>query len=341
MRSIKQKIIYLAVCLMVMLTCSAGCGTGKSNDQGKNSETPSIPGNQVVNEEGLTEVGFAQIGSESDWRLANSQSFRDTFTEENGYYLLFEDGQQKQENQLKAVRNFILQDVDYIVLDPIVETGWDSVLQEAKDEGIPVILADRQAEVEDEDLYTCWVGSDFRNEGIRAAVWLENYLDKQGMSDEEIHIVTLEGTVGSSAQIGRTEGFEEIAEHHPNWIMEANESGEFTQAKGAEVMTNYLEEFPEIDVVISQNDNMTFGAIDAIHEAGKEIGPGKDMIIISFDAVDSAIEAMKEGYIQADFECNSNTAPEVAKIIRKLEKGETVDKIQYVSETYYDYTMFE
>ena len=195
-------------------------------------------------------VGFSQVGSESDWRMANTASLQETFTEENGYYLLYEDGQQKQENQLKAVRNFILQEVDYIVLDPIVETGWDGVLQEAKDAGIPVILSDRSIETANEDLYTCWVGSDFTAEGERAGEWLSAYLENRGRGKEEIRIVTLQGTLGSTAQIGRTEGFALVMEEHENWKMLDRQSGDFTQAKGEEVMEQFLEAYDDIDVVV-------------------------------------------------------------------------------------------
>lgn len=281
-------------------------------------------------------VGFSQVGSESDWRIANTESFKSVFTEENGYYLLFEDAQQKQENQLKAVRNFILQEVDYIILVPIVETGWDMVLQEAKEAGIPVILADRSVDVEDEELYTCWVGSDCEAEGRNAGEWLAKYLERQGRDQEEVRMVTLQGTLGSTPQIGRTEGFASVLEEHENWNMLEYQSGDFTQAKGQEVMEYFLKTYDDIDVVISENDNMTFGAIDAIHEAGKTCGPDGEITILSFDSTHAAFEAMKNGEINADFECNPIFAPMVAELIQRLERGETVEKRQYVEEQYFD-----
>lgn len=284
-------------------------------------------------------VGFSQVGSESDWRRASTESFRNAFTEENGYYLLYEDAQQKQENQLKSIRNFILQEVDYIILDPIVETGWDAVLKEAKDAGIPVILADRQVEVSDEELYTCWIGSDFEEEGRRAGEWLKEYLKDQGRGEEEIRIVTLQGTPESSAQIGRTEGFQSVLEEQENWVMLERQNGDFTQSKGQEVMEYFLETYEDIDVVVSENDNMTFGAIDAIQDAGKTCGPDGDIIIISFDSVRAALEALQEGKLNVDFECNPLLGDRVSDIIQKLERGETVEKIQYVEEQYYDTSM--
>ena len=284
-------------------------------------------------------VGFSQVGSESDWRIANSESFRQAFTEKNGYYLIFEDAQQKQENQLKAVRDFILQEVDYIVLDPIVETGWEGVLQEAREAGIPVILADRLLEVEDEDLYTCWVGSDFEEEGRKAGNWLIQYLEERERTEESINIVTIQGTLDSSAQIGRTKGFQEILEEQNNWNMLEKSSGDFTQAKGKEVMESYLEKYEDIDVVICENDNMAFGAIDAIKKAGRTCGPKGDIVLISFDAVPAALEAMQRGELNVTIECNPYLGSKVSDIIKKLERGDKVEKIYYVEESYFDTSM--
>lgn len=202
-----------------------------------------------------------------------------------------------------------------------------------------MILSDRRAEMEDDSLYTCWVGSDFAEEGRNAGHWLENYLEKQGRSGETVHIVSLQGTLGSSAQIGRTDGFAEVLQQNENWVMLERQSGDFTQAKGQEVMKEFLEKYEDIDVVISENDNMTFGAIEAIREAGRTIGSDGDIIILSFDAVRDALKAIQTGDIAADFECNPLTAPLVEETIRRLEAGESVEKIQYVEETYFDCEM--
>ncbi|MDW2797789.1 ABC transporter substrate-binding protein [Clostridium boliviensis] len=280
-------------------------------------------------------VGFSQVGAESDWRTANTESMKSTFTEANGYKLIFDDAQQKQENQLKAVRNFIQQDVDYIVIAPVTETGWDTVLQEAKDAGIPVIIVDRMINVSDDSLYTAWVGSNFLQEGYDAVAWLDEYLKKNNRADDDINIVTLQGTIGSSAQIGRTNGVEEKMKDHPKWKMLERQTGEFTQAKGQEVMESFLKTYDDIDVVIAENDNMAFGAIDAIKAAGKTCGPKGDIIIISFDAVAAAFDSMIAGDMNVSVECNPLHGPRVAEIIQKLEKGEEVDKIAYVKEGVY------
>lgn len=327
----KRSCLFFVLLLLTGMT-AAGCSKAK--------EVPEDA--QLYEEEageGYITVGFSEIGSESDWRRAHTESFKNAFSAENGYYLLFEDAQQKQENQVKAVRNFILQEVDYIVLDPIVETGWDAVLQEAKNAGIPVILADRFADVADEELYTCWVGSDFYDEGRRAGEWLADYLSDHRRADEMIRMVTLQGTPGSSAQIGRTEGFDQVLQQHENWVMLERQTGDFVQAKGQEVMEYYLKTYEDIDVVISENDNMAFGAIDAIKAAGKTCGPDGEIILVSFDSTRASFDSMLEGDINADFECNPLLGPMVSDIIQKLERGETVEKIQYVEEKYFDTSM--
>jgi simple sugar transport system substrate-binding protein len=284
----------------------------------------------------LITVGYAQVGAESDWRTANTESFKSTFTEANGYKLIFDDAQQKQENQIKAIRNFIQQDVDYIVVAPVVETGWETVLKEAKDAGIPVILSDRQMKLSDNSLYTAWVGGNFLKEGQDAVAWLNDYVKKNKLDNKDLNIVILQGTIGSSAQVGRTQGELEGLAKNPHYKLLAKQTGEFTQAKGQEVMESFLKANPKIDVVFAENDNMAFGAIDAIKAVGKK--PGKDIIIISFDAVHEAFNRMIAGEINCDVECNPLHGPRVAEIIQALEAGKPVDKIMYVKEGTFDTT---
>ena len=293
-----------------------------------------VPAVGVAAADDTITVGFSQVGAESDWRTANTESMKSTFSEENGYNLIFDDAQQKQENQLTAIRNFIQQEVDYIVLAPVTETGWDTVLQEAKDAGIPVIIVDRMVDVSDDSLYTAWVGSNFKLEGQKAMAWLDAYLEAKGRGDEEINLVDIQGTIGASAQIGRTQGFDDAVEAHDNWTTLAQQSGEFTQAKGQEVMESFLKSYPDIDVVIAENDDMGYGAMEAIRAAGKV--PGKDIIMISYDAGRRAFEAILKGDLNATIECNPLHGPRVAEIIQKLEKGEPVEKIQYVDEGVFD-----
>ena len=286
-------------------------------------------------------VGFSQVGAESDWRTANTESMKSTFSEENGYELIFDDAQQKQENQLTAIRNFIQQEVDYIVLAPVTETGWDTVLQEAKDAGIPVIIVDRMVDVSDDSLYTTWIGTDALCEGRKAAEWLNGFAEAKGIAASDIHIADIQGTIGASAQIGRTEGFDEAVEAHDNWTTLAQQSGEFTQAKGQEVMESILKQSgDDIDVVYCENDNEAFGAIDAIKAAGYEVGGEEGQILVmSFDTTNAGLTQTLSGEITCDTECNPLHGPRVEEIIQKLEKGEEVEKIQYVDEAYFDTSM--
>lgn len=326
---------YFCSMVLVLLMITGCSVTDREKDFLQDDE-------ETVQEQTTTDfitVGFSQVGAESDWRTANSESMKEAFSEENGYELIFDDAQQKQENQIRAIRNFIEQEVDYIVLAPVTETGWDSVLQEAKEAKIPVIIVDRMVDVSDESLYTAWVGSDFLKEGYVAADWLADYLDKQGRTDETIYMVTIQGTMGSSAQIGRTNGITERMKEHPNWIMMERLAGDYTEAKAREVMEYFLEQYSDIDVVICENDNEAFGAIDAIKAAGKTSGPNGDIIVISFDAVSAAFDAMIAGDLNLSVECNPLHGPRVAEIIQKLESNEVVEKTQYVMEEYFDTTM--
>src|SRR5574344_1773684 len=305
----------------VMMVAAAVCGMGFAKSKKKDTKK-------------LITVGYAQVGAESDWRTANTESFKSTFTEANGYKLIFDDAQQKPENQIKAIRNFIQQDVDYIVVAPVVETGWETVLQEAKKAGIPVILSDRQMKLSDDSLYTAWVGGNFLKEGQDSVDWLNKYVKKIGKDNQDLNIVLIQGTIGSSAQVGRTKGITEGLAKNPKYHLLAKQTGEFTQAKGQEVMESFLKAYPNIDVVFCENDNEAFGAIDAVKAAGKK--PGKDIIIISFDAVHEAFNRMIAGEINCACECNPLHGPRVAEIIQKLQKGEKVDKIQYVTEGVFD-----
>lgn len=287
------------------------------------------PAADTASSDDLIVVGYAQVGAESDWRTANTESFKSTFTEENGYKLIFDDAQQKQENQITAIRNFIQQEVDYIVLAPVTETGWDTVLQEAKDADIPVIIVDRMVDVSDDDLFTAWVGSDFELEGKKACAWLNAYAEAKGM--KEVNIVDIQGTIGASAQIGRTKGLEDAAKEY-GWNLLASQSGEFTQAKGQEVMESMLKQYDNINVVYCENDNEAFGAIDAIEAAGKTVGPDGDILVMSFDSTNAGLTDTLSGKIILDTECNPLHGPRVEEIIKKLEAGETPDKLAYVDE---------
>lgn len=308
---------FLIVCILMLLMI---CGWGCSSDTQPSSQEP---------EQNLIVVGFSQVGAESDWRNANTLSMQEALSVENGYRLILDDAQQKQERQITAIRNFINQGVDYIVLAPTTETGWDTVLSEAKSAGIPVIIVDRMIETSNTSLFTCWVGSDFLKEGKTAVSWME-----KSFPDTPLQIVHLQGNIGSSAQLGRTEGLEEGIAAHENWTLAFQGSGDFTQAKGQELIEAVLEEGIEFNVIYSENDNMTYGAIDALTEAG--IRPGKDVVIISFDANSKALEMLKDGTINYDVECNPLHGPRVQTLIEQLESNEPFSKYTYVEESAFD-----
>ncbi len=282
--------------------------------------------------EDLIVVGFSQLGSESGWRTAHTASIQQALTKDAGYFLIFNNARQMQDNQIKAIRSFISQRVDYIVFAPVIEDGWDTVLQEAKDAKIPVIVTDRMVNVQDDSLYTAWIGMDAKEEGKKAGRWLETYLEQDQRQAEDINIVVLKGTVGSTAEIGRTEGFDEIAAQHENWHILESVSAEFTANKAKEVMRSVLRRYPTMDVLISQNDDMTMGAIEAMQEAGIRFGEGGDVTVISFDATRDALELVKEGRINVDVECNPVQGVYVNEVIQKLENGETVEKHYVVEE---------
>ena len=312
-----------AVCTAILLLLVlAGCG--KQFDVGGTEQEKA--------DEDLIVVGVSQIGSESVWRTANTASIQNVFTRENGYLLVFDNARQKQENQIKAIRNFISQEVDYIVFSPIEEAGWDDVLYEAREAGIPVILMDRMVQTEDESLFTVWIGSDFFQEGVNAGNWLAGYLEEQKRTEEEIDIVVLQGTEGGTSTIGRTNGFNDVAARHDNWNILEQTSGDFTTAKAREEMKRLLDTYGDIDVVVSQNDDMTFGVLEELENAGISTGTDGDVIVISFDAVRSALEKVQAGSINADIECNPEQGPYIEQVIRQLEAGEQVEKYSYVPE---------
>lgn len=314
------------LCLFLLaFTCGCGIFSSVSVEDAIGDEYGGENGNLVV-------VGFSQIGSESVWRTAHTASIQEALTKENGYFLIFDNARQKQENQIKALRSFISQRVDYIVFSPVTESGWDTVLAEAKEAGIPVILMDRMVDVEDDSLYTTWIGPDTEEEGRKAGRWLEEYLKMAGRQKEDINIVVLQGTLSSSSQRGRSAGFAEIANRYVNWHILGQRSGEFTVAKGKEVMEQFLEKYPDIDVVVSQNDDMTFGAVEAIEESGRKVGRDGGIIILSFDAVKDALRMVETGQIAVDVECNPEQGEYLAEVIGILERGEKVEKAYVVEE---------
>ena len=256
-------------------------------------------------------VGFSQIGSESDWRAANTKSIKGE-AEKRGFDLRFADAQQKQENQIKALRSFIDQKVDLIAFSPVVETGWQTVLEEIKKAGIPVILTDRGVDVTDDSLYVTFVGSDFTEEGRRAAKWfVEN-------TKGDLKVFELRGTPGASCAVDRKKGFEEVIAEHSRIKILKSQDGNFERGKGKEVMEAFLKtpEGKEFNALYAHNDDMALGAIQAMKEAG--LKPGKDIKIVSVDAVKAAFEAMIDGELNCTVECNPLLGPKLFDIVEAI-----------------------
>ena len=283
-------------------------------------------GGSGVADDAIT-VGFSQVGAESEWRTANTRSVREALAPPE-FNLRFSDAQQKQENQIKALRSFIAQGVDVIAFSPVVETGWDTVLREAKAAGIPVVLTDRAVNVSDDSLYVTLIGSDFVEEGRRAARWLVE--DSEGR-EGPVRIVELQGTVGSAPANDRMRGFKEVIDVDDRFRIVRTQSGDFTRARGKEVMEAFLRaEGRNIDVLFAHNDDMAIGAIQAIEEAG--LRPGTDIRIVSIDGVRGAFEAMREGKLNATVECNPLLGPQLAELIRDVHAGREVPKRVMVEE---------
>lgn len=275
---------------------------------------------QFARAQGKIVLGFSQIGAESEWRTANTESIKSA-AKEHGIELKFSDAQQKQENQIKAIRSFIAQKVDVIAFSPVVESGWGTVLREAKAAKIPVILSDRAVNEKDDSLWVSFMGSDFVEEGRKAGRWLlENY---KGQGD--VNIVELQGTVGSAPAIDRKKGFEEIIKAQPRFKIIRSQTGDFTRAKGKEVMEAFLKaEGKKINVLYAHNDDMAIGAIQAIEEAG--LKPAKDITIISIDAVKGAFEAMMAGKLNVSVECSPLLGPQLMQAVKDLKAGKTLPR---------------
>jgi galactofuranose transport system substrate-binding protein len=271
--------------------------------------------------QGKIVLGFSQVGAESEWRTANTESIKSS-AKDAGIELKFSDAQQKQENQIKAIRSFIAQKVDVIAFSPVVASGWGTVLREAKEAKIPVLLSDRAVDEKDDSLWVSFMGSDFVEEGRRAGKWL---VEKMKGTTGDVNIVELQGTVGSAPAIDRKKGFEEIIKADPRYKIIRSQTGDFTRAKGKEVMEAFLKaEGKKINVLYAHNDDMAIGAIQAIEEAG--LKPAKDIVIISIDAVKGAFEAMIAGKLNVSVECSPLLGPQLMQAVKDLKAGKTLPK---------------
>lgn len=308
-----KKMVALMASTVLCIGMLVGCGSAGSGSAGQAAKEKSS--DKKV-------IGFAQVGAESGWRTAETDSIKTIPTLDSNFDLKFSDGQQKQENQIKAIRSFIAQKVDLIALDPVVETGWDTVLKEAKDANIPVVIVDRKVTVSDESLYECFLGSDMVEEGKKAA---QIVIDEFG-KDAQLNIAELQGTVGSTAMVGRQQGFNEAIKDCPNYKIIKSQTGDFTRAKGKEVMEAFLKsDGDSINVLWSHNDDMAVGAIQAIEEYGKK--PGEDIFIVSVDGIKDIFQAMADGKANATVECNPLLGPQLLEVSKDILDGKQVEKV--------------
>lgn len=307
---IKRRMLFLLVCTLLVFSCTK-----------KQTEEIKQPQKNII-------VGFSQIGAESAWRTCNTQSMQDAASA-SGIQLLYDNAEQKQENQIKAIRSFIVYQVDVIVFVPIVQDGWDNVLREAKDAGIPVIIIDRKMRVADESLFTAFIGADHIEEGRNAARFL---LKKFKDEDRNFRILEILGTEGSSVADGRSAGFREIINTDNRFTITASIDGDFLRSRGKEIAETYLQENPELpfDILFSHNDGMALGFIDVLNNTS--IRPGKDIVIVSVDAEQAAIDALKEGKINCVVECNPKIGDLVIDMVKKLTEGKSIPRTTNISE---------
>lgn len=314
----KRRLVSTLIGMTMVAAMLGGCGGGTDTTEEAADDTAAEAeadesGDEAASGDLIT-VGYAQVGHESDWRTANTENYQNTFTAENGYELSFVDADNDNAAQIEAVRSFIQQELDYIVIAPIETAGWDTVLEEADSAGIPVIIADREI---DSTNFDAFVGTDTVAEGETAGNWLGEYLD-----GAEANILVIEGSVGASATLGRTEGFNNIAAEHSEWNILDSQSGDFTQSGGQEVMESFIKSYEgQFNVVVCQNDNEAYGAMDAMDAAGITYGVDGDVIIISFDATHDGLQYTLDGKINCNVECNPLQAEVVAEVIHAMETG--------------------
>jgi len=273
-------------------------------------------------------VGYSQLGSESAFRLRNSQDMQDA-AKRHGISLMFENANQKQEKQIEAIRSFIAYQVDVITVAPNVESGWDNVLTEAKNAGIPVVLVDRMVTTQDDSLYACYIGSDFKKQGKAAGDYLIRKAN--ALESDHLNVVEISGTLGSTPMIERQSGFADVISNDARFTMLESVSGDFLLSKGRECMEYLLDKHGDtIDVLYSHNDSMTIGAVEVIENAG--LVPGKDIIIITVDGEQAAIDLLKEGKVNCVIECTPYLGDLVMQAAKRLAAGEAVDRLIHPDE---------
>lgn len=335
----KSAALLTTICFVFVISkIGLGCTGERRNGSGQQEEF-----------DYLITVGMVQGGEDSLWKDANTESFQSIFTEENGYKFLFEDAGMDQEKQIDAIKGFADEGVDYILLNPVAEMGWEEVLEDVKKAGSLLIIVNRQIDENDTMQYECWIGSNYEDQGKQAMKWLEDNLEgeeekettkdteEQEVNEEELNIAMIQGSIGSPEQMERAEGYQKILSKHPEWRIVGQQTAENDRVTAKEVMTLFLDQEIELDVVIAESDQMALGVIDAFEERKISYGEGGDVILISFDAGKEGLKAVQDGKVNVTFECTPLIAPKTAEIIQKLEAGINIEKKQYVKENYYDF----
>ncbi len=320
-----KKVAKLSLFLLSLLL-TTGCGNTKSNFSKKNKEKHSS--STLI-------LGFSQIGAESAWRKRNTESIQQAAAKAN-IQLVFNDAQQKQANQIKAIRSFIVYRVDVIAFVPIVETGWDNVLKDAKEAKIPVIVVDRKIKVKDESLYAGYIGEDAMQEGTKAANFLlEKFKESE---DPHINILEIRGTENSSVASERSLGFTNTIKENPRFSIIYSESGDFLRSRGREIVSNIISDNQglningsPIDIIYSHNDAMTLGVLETL--ASNNIPSENELTIVSIDGEQKAINALKDGRINCVVECNPNIGPLLMYLVKTIANRNTIPKESYIEES--------
>ena len=306
---------FLVVLLMLAIVAPAFAGGGRQ------SSAPAAGSPRIIT------VGFAQCkADESDWRMANTRSMLNSFNVP-GYRLIMSDSNNDAAKQVSYVQGFINMEVDYIVIAAVNMDGWDIVLRNARNAGIPVILVDRNINAA-EDLWTCYVGPDFKVEGQKATAWMEKHF-----GGKPVNIVNLQGQLDSGAQVGRSAALDDGVAKNANWTLLARQTGNWSTGAAKQITASWIRQYGDrINCVYAENDNMADGAIQALQEAGKKVGGSDGVAIISFDANRPYLQMTLAGLINCNVECNPLHGPRVKGIIDNLEKGIQPKKIEYIEE---------
>lgn len=307
-----------AICSITIISC------------GKKDSAQADKNNEPSGSQKLVTVGYVQSGTGSAWSLANVESIQQNCTEENGINLIYECADDSFDKQLSIVNSFIEQKVDLISFTPIVSDGWEDTLKKAKEAGIPVIIMDRMVETSDDTLFNCWIGSNFLLEGYKAADWLIEYMKSLNLKKDKFNVALFQGALGSSAEVGRTQGVEEMLKTAGNFKFVYKDTGNFNRDGGISNMETILKRKLDIDILIAENDDMALGAIEVMEKNG--IKPGKDIVIVSFDGIHDAFQAMVDGKINCVMECNPLTGKLLANAVKTVMNGDPISKKNYVLE---------